>query len=84
MNIDNMLNINEDIVRTKIGRPDGIAVDWIYNHLYWTDDVYHHIQVSNLDGSMRRTLIDYGIERPRALALDPNRGYVNIIQWVMY
>ncbi|VDI79086.1 Hypothetical predicted protein [Mytilus galloprovincialis] len=81
MHIDNMLNINEDIVRTKIGRPDGIAVDWIYNHLYWTDDVYHHIQVSNLDGSMRRTLIDYGIERPRALALDPNRGIMFFSDW---
>ncbi|XP_071133754.1 low-density lipoprotein receptor-related protein 6-like [Mytilus edulis] len=81
MHIDNILNINEDIVRTKIGRPDGIAVDWIYNHLYWTDDVYHHIQVSNLDGSMRRTLIDYGIERPRALALDPNRGIMFFSDW---
>ncbi|CAG2184720.1 Low-density lipoprotein receptor-related protein 4,Sortilin-related receptor,Low-density lipoprotein receptor-related protein 6 [Mytilus edulis] len=81
MHIDNILNINEDIVRTKIGRPDGIAVDWIYNHLYWTDDVYRHIQVSNLDGSMRRTLIDYGIERPRALALDPNRGIMFFSDW---
>lgn len=81
MHIVNMMNINEDIVRTKIGRPDGIAVDWIYNHLYWTDDVYQHIQVSNLDGSMRRTLIDYGIERPRALALDPNRGIMFFSDW---
>ena len=71
----------EDVVTEEIIRPYGIAVDWIYDLLYWTDSRYDHIQVSRLNGTGRRTIIkDDGLDEPRAIVVDPIRGQVIIIQ----
>lgn len=54
----------------------GMAVDWINDHIYWTDETFQSIHVSNLQGENRRTLIEYAIETPRGIALTPSDGYV--------
>ena len=60
-----------------IETPYGIAIDWIYNLMYWTDTGMNHIQVSRLDGSYRRTVIKGGIlDQPRAIVVDPSTGLV--------
>lgn len=64
------------IVQSNVKNPDGIAVDWIYNHLYWTDAGYDKIEVTNYDGTMRKTLIQSGLDEPRAIVVDPISGYV--------
>lgn len=53
---------------------DGLAVDWIYNHIYWTDTGKNTIEVATFDGIMRKTLISHELDEPRALALDPFEG----------
>ena len=35
------------------------------------------IEVSELDGSFRRTLITGGIEKPSSIVVDPSEGYEN-------
>ena len=55
-------------------KADGIAVDWIYNHIYWIDTEHQHIKMADLDGSLRKTLIDKDLVLPRALAVPPNAG----------
>lgn len=72
-----MSNEVEDIITDRIITPDGLAIDWIYDLLYWTDTGLNHIQVSRLDGKDRKTIIkDSSLDQPRAIAIDPNSGFV--------
>lgn len=57
---------------TGIGVCDGLAVDWTSSKLYWTDTTYHKISVSDLDGNNQLTLVSSGIDKPRAVAVDPD------------
>ena len=65
---------------TDLENPDGLAVDWIGGNLYWTDTKKSkppsEIGVSKLDGSHRKVLLDKKLGKPRAIVVDPNRGYV--------
>ncbi|VDI61717.1 Hypothetical predicted protein [Mytilus galloprovincialis] len=73
----------EDIIVGTVDVPDGIAIDWIYNLLYWTDTGHNHIQVSRLDGTDRKTIIknDGSLEEPRAIVVDPNTGLLFFTDW---
>ena len=62
------------VVRSEVKHPDGIAVDWVARNLYWTDTGTNRIEVSRLNGSARRVLIDENLDEPRAIALDPTKG----------
>lgn len=62
------------IVSDNISTPDGLAIDWIHDLLYWTDTDYNTISVVGLDGSHRTTLISTNLDEPRAIALDPRKG----------
>ncbi|XP_071133360.1 low-density lipoprotein receptor-related protein 6-like isoform X2 [Mytilus edulis] len=66
----------KDIITNTLGLADAIAVDWIYDHLYWVDASHDHIMVSNLDGSRRKTIINTELVYPRALAVYPNIGWM--------
>ncbi len=37
---------------------DGLAIDWVYNHVYWTDSATKTISVAELDGKMRKRSIN--------------------------
>jgi hypothetical protein len=59
-----------------VDHPDGIAVDWIGRNLYWTDTGTDRIEVARLNGTSRKILISENLDEPRAICLDPERGYV--------
>ncbi|KAK3106279.1 hypothetical protein FSP39_016743 [Pinctada imbricata] len=52
--------------------PVGLAVDWVFKHLYWTDMQYRSAMVSNLDGSSKITLATEGLSMPRGIAVEPD------------
>lgn len=52
----------------------GMVVDWIAHNLYWADTGSKRIEVARLNGSSRKVLIWQGIDEPRSLALDPEKG----------
>ena len=54
----------------------GVAVDWIHDKLFWTDAGTSRIEVSNLDGSMRKVLVWERLEKPRAIVAHPAEGSV--------
>lgn len=60
---------------------DGLAVDWIYHHLYWTDAVKNTIEVSDLDGALRTTLLADRVHQPRSIAVDPIDGWLYWSDW---
>lgn len=53
---------------------DGLAVDWIYSNIYFTDTRRFTIELMNFDGNMGKVLIKDDLEIPRAIALDPIEG----------
>ncbi|KAL7976342.1 hypothetical protein Chor_002561 [Crotalus horridus] len=64
----------QNIVISGLLSPDGLACDWLGEKLYWTDSETNRIEVSNLDGSLRKVLFWQELDQPRAIALDPPRG----------
>ncbi|KAL9950454.1 hypothetical protein ACROYT_G042950 [Oculina patagonica] len=56
-----------------------IAVDWVGRKIYWANQ--GSIEVSELDGSFRRTLITEGIEKPSAIVVDPAEGLLYWTDW---
>ncbi|XP_047507981.1 very low-density lipoprotein receptor-like isoform X3 [Pieris napi] len=69
------------VIGDQLITSDGLAVDWIYNHLYWTDTGKNHIELSDLQGNMRKILIRDSLEEPRAIALNPLDGWMYWTDW---
>jgi len=68
----------KDIIKTDIQTPDGIAIDWIHDLLYWTDTGFNSIQVASLEGDKKATIISNDLDEPRGITLDPKNGYVDV------
>lgn len=66
------------VINNEITASDGLAVDWIYNHIYWADSLKNTIELSNVDGNMRKTLIKTALDLPRAIAVNPLQGCENL------
>ncbi|XP_052738259.1 low-density lipoprotein receptor isoform X2 [Bicyclus anynana] len=69
------------VIGDQLITSDGLAVDWVYNHLYWTDTGKNHIELSDLQGNMRKILIRDELEEPRAIALNPLDGWMYWTDW---
>ncbi|XP_013065627.2 low-density lipoprotein receptor-related protein 6-like [Biomphalaria glabrata] len=69
------------VVSVGVDSPDGLACDWVGRKLYWTDSMTNRIEVSNLDGQHRKVLFWHHIDQPRAIALDPQNGYMYWTDW---
>ncbi|CAH1258061.1 LRP6 [Branchiostoma lanceolatum] len=65
----------------QASEPEGLAVDVISRNLYWTDAGTDRITVSRLDGSFRKSLITQGLDKPRAIVVDPNAGWMYWTDW---
>ncbi|XP_050744972.1 very low-density lipoprotein receptor isoform X3 [Drosophila biarmipes] len=60
---------------------DGLAVDWIYNHVYFTDTNKCTIELTNFEGSMGKVLVQDSLDIPRSIALDPIEGWMYWSDW---
>lgn len=67
-------NAKTVVVEDELSTSDGLAIDWIYNHVYWTDSGKKRIAVAELDGKMRKVLIKDGLVEPRSIAVNPLDG----------
>ncbi|CAH1982642.1 unnamed protein product [Acanthoscelides obtectus] len=74
-------NERTTVISDDITTSDGLAVDWIYNHIYWTDTGRNTIELSNFDGKMRMVLIKDDVDEPRAIALNPMEGWMFWTDW---
>ena len=69
------------IVENGLTTAEGLAVDWIGGNLYWVESDLDQIEVSRLNGSLRRTLISGEMSSPRAIALDPSEALLFWTDW---
>ena len=69
------------IVENGLKTAEGLAVDWVGGNLYWVESDLDQIEVSRLNGSLRRTLISGGMSSPRAIALDPSEALLFWTDW---
>nr|BAN20688.1 low-density lipoprotein receptor [Riptortus pedestris] len=60
---------------------DGLAVDWIYKHIYWSDTEKDTISVATLDGKMKKTLVNDSLDKPRAVVVSPLDGWMFWSDW---
>ncbi|MGH0176164.1 UNVERIFIED_CONTAM: hypothetical protein FKN15_014726 [Acipenser sinensis] len=74
----------ETILKDGIHTVEGLAVDWMANNLYWTDDgPKKTISVARLEkaSQTRKTLIEGKMTHPRAIVVDPLHGWMYWTDW---
>ncbi|XP_044740790.1 very low-density lipoprotein receptor-like isoform X3 [Chrysoperla carnea] len=69
------------VIGDELTTSDGLAVDWIYNHIYWTDSIKNTIELATFQGRMHKVLIRDNLEEPRAIALNPLEGWMFWTDW---
>ena len=57
-----------------VGEVNGLTVDWVSRHVYWTDSKFHSIELADFDGSNRRVLSIDDLDSPRGIVADPSTG----------
>lgn len=62
------------VISRGIISPDGLAVDWLGEKLYWTDSDTNKIEVAELYRKHRCVLFWQDLDQPRAIALVPSEG----------
>lgn len=70
----------EVVIRHDSHGLEGIAVDWIGRKLYWLDRHSKNLDVSELDGTRRKTLRT-AVSDPRAIVVHPGIGYLYFSSW---
>ncbi|XP_004273882.1 low-density lipoprotein receptor-related protein 8 isoform X19 [Orcinus orca] len=71
----------EVLIDEQLHSPEGLAVDWVHKHIYWTDSGNKTISVATVDGGRRCTLFSRDLSEPRAIAVDPLQGFVYWSDW---
>lgn len=61
-------------VMDRVQTPMGIAVDWVYKNLYWSDLGAKTISVCNVNGTRAKVLFDRSLKEPASIAVDPLSG----------
>ncbi|XP_056671089.1 low-density lipoprotein receptor-related protein 8 isoform X6 [Monodelphis domestica] len=69
------------LIDSQLHSPEGLAVDWVHKHLYWTDSGNKTISVATVDGGRRKTLFSHDLSEPRAIAVDPLHGFMYWSDW---
>lgn len=80
VDLNNVKN-TRTIVSDRLTTTNGLAVDWVADNLYFSDTESRAIEVTRLDGSSRKTIINDNLNDPRSLAVFPQRGFLFFSDW---
>ncbi|KAI0213066.1 hypothetical protein LSAT2_001943 [Lamellibrachia satsuma] len=72
----NALQNPQHIVDSDMFEVNGLTVDWVSSHIYWTDGRKKTVEVSSYDGSNRHILSIGGLQTPRGIVVDPIESYL--------
>ncbi|XP_053978841.1 vitellogenin receptor isoform X2 [Hylaeus volcanicus] len=82
------LESREQMLVTGLGRPEALAVDWITDNVYFTDnDHQSSIKVCNLDQQRCATVVTIGARiKAMSISVDPKRGLLfwSETSWIEY
>eukprot|EP00118_Oscarella_pearsei_P008228 m.41639 g.41639 ORF g.41639 m.41639 type:complete len:859 (+) comp33209_c0_seq3:2643-5219(+) len=62
-------------------KPDGVAVDWVGSHIYYTDSHLNLIGMASFDGYFAMPVVENKLDIPRAISLDPEDGWMYWSDW---
>lgn len=82
VNADNSQTSSKRSIITKgLEKPEGLAIDWYTDNIYWTDGETNRIEVSTINGTYQRVLFWTDLDQPRAITLVPSRKYMIWTDW---
>ncbi|GAB0097057.1 low-density lipoprotein receptor-related protein 4 [Sergentomyia squamirostris] len=87
VNIDVIKSVNLEnpsetrTIVTGLNIPNGLAVDWLANNIFWTDTGLKVLEVARLDGSFRKVILSDNLNDPRAMIVYPKFGYIFFADW---
>lgn len=64
----------QELVKSGLKQPEGIAIDWYTDNIYFTESEISHIGVCTNDGQHCTVLISKNVQKPRGIVLNPNKG----------
>ena len=70
---------NKTRLLANLASPVGLALDWVAEQFYWTDDQTDVIEVCRLDGTARAVVVAGRLARPGPIAVSPAEG---LLLWV--
>ena len=68
---DTVVVVNREVVCLE-----AIVIDPVARNIYWTECEMARVVVARLDGSSRKVLVEEDLEKPRALAVHQEAGYM--------
>ncbi|XP_039480591.1 low-density lipoprotein receptor-related protein 6 [Drosophila santomea] len=74
----------QTVISTGLDKPEGLAIDWYTDKIYWTDGEKNRIEVATLDGRYQKVLFWTDLDQPRAVAVVPARKLLIWTDWGEY
>ncbi|XP_002024364.2 putative vitellogenin receptor [Drosophila persimilis] len=71
----------EILLTSGLDAPEDLAVDWLTQNIYFSDNVMRHIAVCSHDALNCVVLVTEDVHQPRGLALWPQRGQMFWTDW---
>ena len=71
----------EEVISFGLHDVNGLIIDRIGEKIYWTDAGKQRIEVSTLDGRVRRVLIWKDLDSPRSIVIHYSSGYMFWTDW---
>ena len=64
------------VIEDNFRRSDDVAIDWVYNNIYWTSGARKAISVTNLEGDFIIDVVDDDLQNPQSIAVHPKKGWM--------
>lgn len=69
------------VITKGVEKPEGLAIDWYTDKIYWADGELNRIEVATLNGKYQKLLYWTDIDQLRAIALVPSQKLIIWTDW---